>query len=259
MKPQDRHAAILDLVREHRKVTVDYLADELDASRETIRRDLTELSVRGQLRKYHGGATLLDEQTEGAFRSRLHEQSNEKRAIGRFAAKLFGENDTLFVDTGTTTLAFAQELATRPSMTIVTNSLMITQTLARSNQGHRVFLVGGEYRNDASENVGVLVVEQIRKFNARDAVLTVGAIDEQGAMDYDLQEAEIARAMIDHAKRVTVLADSTKLNRTALFRVCTLDQVHRLILNAPPEPDLATALREAGVEVLVANRDLGDS
>lgn len=252
LKPQDRHASILTLVREHRTVSVEYLAEHLNASRETIRRDLTELSSRGLLRKYHGGATLLIEQTEGKFRNRRHEQAQEKRAVARYAAALFNQGDTLFIDTGTTTLAFAQELAHQGAMTVITNSLTITQLMARSGQKHRVFLIGGEYLEDASENVGKLAVEQIKQFQALDAVITVGAIDEKGIMDYELQEAEIAQAMIAQARRITVIADATKLNRTALFRVCTLDQIHRLIVSAKPEPSLYEALTAAGVEVHVA-------
>ncbi|AFT86112.1 DeoR family transcriptional regulator, glycerol-3-phosphate regulon repressor [Paraburkholderia phenoliruptrix BR3459a] len=242
-------------MRDSGKVTVDFLADHLGTSKETIRRDLTELSLRGQIRKYHGGAERLDRATEGEFRARLHEQAEEKHAIGRLAASLFDRDDTLFVDTGTTTLAFAEELAARPSMTIVTNSLAITQTLARSPEKHRVFLIGGEYLEEASENVGPLAVEQIAQFTARDAVITVGAIDATGAMDYELREAEIARAMISQARRVTIIADDTKLNRTALFRVCQLNQIHRLVVNTYPEPHLAEALTNAGVEILVPSSE----
>lgn len=252
MKPQERHASILTLLREHRSVTVEYLAEYLNASRETIRRDLTELSLRGQLRKYHGGATQIVEHTEGKFRNRRHEQVQEKRVVAHYAASLFNEGDTLFIDTGTTTLAFAQELSHRNAMTIITNSLTITQTMARSGQQHRIFLIGGEYLADAMENVGKLAVQQISQFNANDAVITVGAIDAAGVMDYELQEAEIAQAMIAQAKRITVIADSTKLNRTALFRVCALNKIHRLVVNTQPDPSLYEALTAAGVEVHVA-------
>jgi DeoR/GlpR family transcriptional regulator of sugar metabolism len=255
MKPSERHSEILRLVRDSGKVTVDFLADHLGTSRETIRRDLTEMSLRGQVRKYHGGAERLDRATEGEFRARLHEQADEKRSIGRLAASLFDRDDTLFIDTGTTTLAFAEELASRPSMTVVTNSLAITQTIARSPEGHRVFMIGGEFLEEAAENVGPLAVEQIGQFTARDAVITVGAIDATGAMDFELREAEIARAMIAQARRVTVIADDSKLNRTALFRVCHLNQIHRLVVNSYPEPHLAEVLTAAGIEILVPDSE----
>ncbi|RQZ25559.1 DeoR/GlpR transcriptional regulator [Burkholderia sp. Bp9090] len=255
MKPSERHAAILAYVRNSGRVTVDFLADTLGTSRETIRRDLTELSLRGQLRKYHGGAERLDRRTEGAFNARLSEQADEKRVVARLAASLFDKDDTLFIDTGTTTLAFAEELAARPKMTIVTNSVSITQTLARSSERHRVFMIGGEFLEEASENVGALAVEQIKQFTAHDAVITVGAIDATGAMDFELREAEIARAMVAQARRITVIADDTKLNRSALFRVCQLSDIHRIVLNAYPDAQLADAFRAAGVEIVTPDTD----
>jgi DeoR family glycerol-3-phosphate regulon repressor len=252
MRPDERRTSILELLHEHRKVTVDFLSEHLQASRETIRRDLTELATAGQLRKYHGGATVPEVQSEGAFSTRLHEYPHEKRAVGRLAAGLFSEGDTLFVDTGTTTLAFARELAAATSgLTVVTNSLSITQIMSRSPGGHRVFLIGGEFRDEASENVGPLAVAQVAQFSALDVVITVGAIDVNGVMDYELEEAEIARAMIARARRVTVIADASKLGRTALFSVCALDRIDRLVVSAAPEGALAERLSAAKVEVLV--------
>jgi DeoR/GlpR family transcriptional regulator of sugar metabolism len=252
MRPDERRSAILELLREQKKVTVDHLADTLDASRETIRRDLSELAISGLLRKFHGGATVPDEQTEGAFSARLHEYANEKRLVSKLAASLFSAGDTLFVDTGTTTLAFARELAASASgLTVITNSLAITQILARSANGHRVFAIGGEYRDEAAENVGPMAVAQINQFSALHAVITVGAIDEKGVMDYELEEAEIARAMIGRARRVTVIADSSKLGRTALFSVCSLREIDRLVVSAAPDGSIAQAFMAAQVEVLV--------
>lgn len=252
MKPSERRGLILDLVQERKDVSVEFLAQRFDASHETIRRDLSRLAADGSLRKYHGGAVLPEGHTEGAFSVRLHEQPREKRAVARRAAALFGEGDSLFLDTGTTSLAFAQELAERSGLTVITNSLLITQCLARGPGTNRVFLIGGEYQADASENTGPLAVEQIGRFHPHDAVITVGAIGPKGIQDYSLEEAEIARAMIAIAKRVTVIADASKLGRDALFPVCGLERISRLVVSAPPETALAAQLAAAGVEVIVA-------
>ncbi|ABM57436.1 transcriptional regulator, DeoR family [Verminephrobacter eiseniae EF01-2] len=252
MRPSERHAAILEIVDEHRHVSVDFLAQRFGASRETIRRDLTRLARDGRLRKYHGGATGAGALTEDAFSTRIHEFAREKRAVGRRAAALFGAGDSLFIDTGTTTLAFAQELAGTSGMTIITNSVSITQRLARGPGRNRVFLIGGEYRAEASENLGPLAVAQVAQFNAHHAVITVGAIGLNGLQDYALEEAEIARAMIARATRVTVVADASKLGRCALFPVCGLERIACLVVSAAPEGPLATKLAELGVEVIVA-------
>jgi DeoR/GlpR family transcriptional regulator of sugar metabolism len=116
-------------------------------------------------------------------------------------------------------------------------------------------MIGGEFLEEASENVGPLVVEQIKEFTAQNAVITVGTIDPTGAMDYELRESEIAKAMIARARRVTVIADASKLNRSALFRVCTLNDIHRLVVNEYPDLQLAEALCAAGVEIVVPQND----
>src|SRR5258707_722644 len=102
IKPEQRRERILDLIRERERMTVDALADELTISRETIRRDLTELTGRGQLRKFHGGATLAEMRGEGAFQVRMSEALREKRSVARTAAALFGPGDTVLIDTGST-------------------------------------------------------------------------------------------------------------------------------------------------------------
>lgn len=256
MRPSVRRELIVDLVRERERVTVETLANELEASAETIRRDLTELASRGVIRKFHGGAATTEAavygaKVEGAFQARMQDHLREKRAIARRAAALFSPGDSLFIDTGTTTVVFAEELSRLGHITVITNSLSIVQTIARGNPSNRAFLIGGRYRDEASENVGTLAVEQIGRFRAAHAVLTVGAIEPQGVMDYDLNEAEIAIAMAANAHRLTVLADDSKFSKVGLFQVCPLGDVDRLVTNRAPEGTLAAALRAASVEVMM--------
>jgi DeoR family glycerol-3-phosphate regulon repressor len=258
MPPAERRTRIVDLLRKRGRVTVGELAHEFSASFETIRRDLTELSARNLIQKFHGGATLLDaavpgSKIEGSFQGRMLEHQREKRAIARRAAGLFSPGDSLFIDTGTTTLIFAEELARLSRLTVITNSIAIVQTIARgTGQGNKAFLLGGEYSDDAGENVGRLTVEQIVRFRAAHAVLTVGAIEKDGVMDYDLNEAEIATAMVSHARQVTILADSSKLGRVGLFLVCPLAGVDRLVIDRAPDGTIAEELQLAQIEVLLA-------
>lgn len=257
MRPSIRRDLILDLVRERERITVECLAKELDASPETIRRDLTELAIRGVIRKIHGGAAsaesaIFGSKVEGAFHGRMQEHLREKRAIARSAAGLFLPGDALFVDTGTTTVVFAEELSRLNHLTVITNSVTIVQKIARGSSSNHAFLIGGRYRDEASENLGSLAVEQIGRFRMPHTVLTVGAIEPDGIMDYDLNEAEVAIAMIAHTRTLTVLADSSKFNRTGLFPICPLADIDRLVVNQAPEGPLADALQTAGVELIIA-------
>jgi DeoR/GlpR family transcriptional regulator of sugar metabolism len=252
MKPEDRRAYLVDIVREHGRVSVEMLAERLRISRETIRRDLTELSDRGLVRKYHGGAFAPEVAGEGAFQARLSQNMHKKRAIARRASAFFQSGDTLFIDTGSTTVFFAEELSPQSGITVITNSVSIASIMARGSDGTRVFMIGGEYRDDGAENIGALAVEQISRFSAQHVVLTVAALDQSGAMDFDLQEAEVARAMIERAKEVTIIVDSSKFDKTALFGVCPLTMIDRIVCEEPPSSRLADALRAASVEVIIA-------
>jgi DeoR/GlpR family transcriptional regulator of sugar metabolism len=143
-------------------------------------------------------------------------------------------------------------LARQSGLTVITNSVSIAQTMTRSRNGHRAFLIGGEYSDDAMENLGALAVHQVSQFHAIHAVITVGAVEMEGAMDYTLEEAEIARAMIAQARQLTVIADSSKFEKAGLFRVCRLNAVDRLVTDARPKGALSEAFAAAGVEIVVA-------
>jgi len=244
------------MVRERERVTVDALAELLGTSRETIRRDLTDLAERGRVRKFHGGATIAEPRlpeadVEGSFQGRLLENAEAKRAIARRAIQLFEPGDTLFVDTGTTTLLFAEELALASGLTVITNSAAIA-ALASRGTSNSTFLIGGEYRAESTENLGPLAIDQISQFHAIHAVLAVGSIETVGILDFDLREADVARAMIAQSRSVTVLADASKFGRGGLIKVAPLEAVHRVVTESEPPQPIAEALEEAGVSVIKA-------
>jgi DeoR family glycerol-3-phosphate regulon repressor len=254
MRPDERRRQIMDLVRQHGRVIVDELAGLLDVSRESIRRDLNVLSTRGLVRKFHGGAEYPRADGENAYRVRMTENVQAKRQIARRAAALFSQGDTLFVDPGTTTEYFSEELAKVAGVSVITNSSAIALNLSGAGVDNQVYMIGGQFHSDRAASYGALAVEQIRLFHASDAVLAVGAINANaGITNYLIEEAEVGRAMSSRARRVTVLADSSKVGKTALFEVCPLEHIDRLVTERRPEGGFAAALSKAGIEVLVAS------
>lgn len=256
MKPEERRNRIAELVRQSGRVAVEELAETLGTSRETVRRDLTLLSNQGALRKVHGGATTAQTASESPLAERRAQARTEKMMIGRTAAALFKSGDSLLIDSGTTTIFFAEQLALRGPFTVITNSTLVAQELWASPQRGNIHLLGGSYFGDGYEILGPQVVEQIQKVHADHAVLTVGAVDPAGRiMDFNGDEAYVARAMIASAREVTVLADASKLGRHALFQVCGPESVDRLITNKTPDPILGNVLKASGVEVIIAASD----
>ena len=187
---------------------------------------------------------------EGPFRDRMTANAAAKMRIAQAAARLFSPGETLFVDTGSTTVFFAEIISKISGLTIITNSVEIARIISLGTGGRKVFLIGGEFCGDNRETVGSLAVAQISAFRAHHAVLTIGALDTRvGAMDYNIEEAQVARAMIDQAERVTVLADSSKFDHIAAFEVCPLSRIGTLVCEETPKDGLAQSLQAAGVRV----------
>ncbi|WP_026015269.1 MULTISPECIES: DeoR/GlpR family DNA-binding transcription regulator [unclassified Chelatococcus] len=258
MQPSRRHEEIVSVLQRAGEMSVEALAEQLKVSRETIRRDLARLDEAGRVRKFHGGARAVPvagaSEKEGPFAQRMAQNVEAKRRIARAAGRLLAPDDAVFIDTGSTTVFLAEVLAELRSLVIITNSPKIASTVA-SNGTHKIFLIGGAYGADAGETLGPLALEQIVKFRARCVMLTIGAIDASCIMDYDLQEAEVAKAMIERAERTIVLADHDKFERRAVFEVAPLTAIDTLITDARPSALMTGALAEAGVNLIVAEEN----
>lgn len=253
MKIRQRQAKIVEIIRKKERAAVDELAAVLDISRETIRRDLTDLANSGKIRKIHGGATLPRAFGEGSFQQRMSDNAEAKTRIAAAAVELFAAGETVFVDTGSTTLYFAEKIAEVSGLTVVTNSSEIARTVSSFGAENRTFLLGGEFSPDNRQTVGTMVASQIRLFRAHHAVLTIGALDERtGAMDFNIEEAQVARAMIEQSEILTVLIDSSKFNNLASFEVCPLARIDRLVCDLAPPAVLGKALEAAGVNIVLA-------
>lgn len=246
----------MDIIRTAGQASVSELATRLETSRETIRRDLSALARHRKIEKFHGGATLPTAGLEGPFRDRMTQNAAAKVRIANAAQPLFAPGETLLIDTGSTTVFFAEMIAGLKGLTVVTNSSEVATVVSRGAAGNKVFLIGGEFVGDNRETVGSLAVSQLRAFRAHHAVLTVAALDARaGAMDFNIEEAQIARTMIEQSEKVTVLADASKFDRIASFEVCDLVRIDTLVCDRAPQGALRAALDAGGVRILSAQVD----
>jgi DeoR family transcriptional regulator, glycerol-3-phosphate regulon repressor len=250
MKPHERQPQIEAIIRREGEVSVEMLAARFDVSSETIRRDLGALAELGRVQKVHGGARRAQLIREPSHDERETTAAEAKAAIGRRLNDLVEPGETLFIDTGSTTLATAGALAQIPNLTIITNSCRLAERVARAGSDATVHLLGGRYGVDNAQTTGVAVIEQLQGFRADRAILTVAAIDpEYGAMDASLEEAQIARAMIRSARTVTVLADASKFGRHAAFAVCATEDIDLIISDGQLEKAHKDALAAKGVDL----------
>lgn len=250
IRPSIRQAEISEFVTKRGEASVDLLAEKFDTSSETIRRDLSVLANAGQVRKVHGGARSLISHGEGGFDTRMRRNTLAKHLIAEKMAKLVKPRQTLFMDTGSTTLICAEALARIRRLTIITNSTRIAASFSAGAGRADVYLLGGLYRGGNAQTVGAGTVSEIANYNADMAILTIGAIDGGGAMDFSNQEALVARAMMRASGLVTILADHSKFDKRAAFKVSGLSGVDTLVSDRAPGAALKTALLEAGAGVI---------
>ncbi|WP_103256503.1 DeoR/GlpR family DNA-binding transcription regulator [Tabrizicola aquatica] len=250
MKPHERQPQIEAIIRREGEASVELLAQRFDVSPETIRRDLGQLAERGRVQKVHGGARRPRLIQEPSHTQRETTATEAKAAIGHRLASALEAGETVFVDTGSTTLAAAESLASVPNLTIITNSCRLAERIARVGTDATIHLLGGRYGADNAQTTGTAVVEQLQSFRADRAILTVAALDpDLGAMDASLDEAQIARAMVRHARTLTVLADATKFGRQAAYAVCGIEEIDLIISDDNLDKAHREALRDKGVEL----------
>ncbi|MEO3428578.1 DeoR/GlpR family DNA-binding transcription regulator [Pelagibius sp. CAU 1746] len=248
--PKLRREKIAEAVRRHGKVSVEQLALRFKTSHETIRRDLAALAETGSIQKFHGGAKLPGRQEEGPFRERMVLNAVAKRVIAEKTARLIAPGDTIFIDTGSTTLMCAEEIAKIGGLTVITNSTRIAAVMSGGGNRTVIFLLGGRFDGDNQETVGPTAISEIQSFHADHALITIGALDAAaGATDFNFDEAQVARAMMENADNLIVVADASKFQRRAAFAVCPLERIGALVCDRVPAGALAGELAAAGVSV----------
>lgn len=245
---------MLDLVEQHGQIKIPELVKRFAVSAVTARGDLDALSEGGLVSRSHGGAVRRQEATQDyplRLKATLHKA--EKSRIGRAAAELVRPNETLILDSGTTTAEIARHLKTLklPSLTVITNALNIALELADA-PGVALIMLGGLMRPLSYSFVGPQAESMLSELHADRLFLAVDGFDaESGPSTPDILEAQLNSRMIEAAKEVTVVADSSKLGRRSVSRISPVDRVHRLITDAKAPPEFSETLRRKGIEVIL--------
>lgn len=253
MYAEERQQVIADRARQDGRVEVAQLAEELDVTPETIRRDLTRLERLGQLKRVHGGAIPLDRLGfEPPVATRDAAMTGEKERIAKAALSEIPDAGAILLDAGTTTSRLAALLPTDRELTVVTNALDIASTLAvRGNL--TVLMIGGRVRGRTMAAVDSWAEAMLADLYLDVAfVATNGVSVERGLTTPDPTEAAIKRLMVQASRRVVLMADHTKVGNDNLVRFADLDQVDTFITDTGLDDDLRTGLETAGLRVVTA-------
>lgn len=251
MLKEERQRHILDLLRQTGKVLASEVSRELLVSEDTVRRDLQELDQEGKLHRVHGGA--LPRTADASRYSIRKEQAIEaKAAIGRAAAQLVQNGQTVFMDGGTTTLQVARSLASNLQATIITNSPPIAIELAE-HPSVDVVLIGGRLMKEGQVVVGSEAMEQIRLYRTDLLFLGTCAIHaEVGLSVPHAEEAPVKRAMLAAAAQTVGLATADKLDTTAPCIVGPVSALAYLVVNGEADEEVLVRYRRLDVTVIQA-------
>lgn len=251
MQPEERQQRIEEHLNRVEFASLDELAELVDASPSTVRRDLGLLETRGSVRRTHGGARLVNPRSdEFAFAARDTHELAEKEAIGRACAELVRPNQSLILDAGTTVFHVARYLEAK-SPQVITNSLPVANLLA-SNPRVEVLVSGGVIYPRLGVLVGPLAVEAFSKMHADVAIMSSGGITAEGVTNSHGLLIDIQRAMMQAAQRVIFCLDGSKFGRRSVSFLCELDEVDAIVTDAGAPADQVEAIRARGVEVIVA-------
>lgn len=252
-----RRRQILELIAQNGQVSVADLIELFQVSEMTARRDLADLAREGLLRRVHGGATInLGRSYEPPYPLRTTEQITSKEAIGRVAAALIQDGDSIAFDIGTTTLEVARSLAGKRNLTIVTASLPIANEIVNRyalGVDIRLILTGGIVRAGELSLVGEFAAHAYHQLHVDKAFIGIGGVSLQhGLTEYNLDDALVKQAIIATASQVIVVSDSSKFGRTTFAHVAPLKAVKVVVTDRHADPLIIKQFREMGIEVILA-------
>ncbi len=250
MLVEERRQRVLDFVTEKGFVALADLAQSMEASESTLRRDLDYWDERGVIRRTHGGAMFLPDHALPALEERSSRELTEKGLIAKVAAARIQDGDAILLDGGTTTLEVARLLVGRP-LQVVTNSLPIANLFANSRETELVILGGFVYPKTGVA-LGPLTVKMMEGINVRQTLLSVGGITAKGLFNSNLLLVETELAMMRCADEVVVVADHTKVGRQALAFLCELPAIDTLIVDRGLTDTQRALLNQNDVRVLLA-------
>ncbi|CAM5789980.1 DeoR/GlpR family DNA-binding transcription regulator [Castellaniella caeni] len=254
MSPNPRQIRLLTLIQTQGSCSLDELAEHLQVTVQTVRRDVQRLAEANLLVRFHGGARLPASTIENiAYRQRAQLHAQAKQRIAQAIARQIPNDCSLMINIGTTTEAIARALGGHTGLRIITNNINVACMLGRQ-PGCEVILAGGNVRPRDLAIVGEATVELIRQFRVDIALMGISGIEEDGTLrDYDYREVKVSQAIMQSAREIWMAADTSKFGRPAMVRVGELGQIHRLFTDAPPPEPYPGLLQAADVDCVVVS------
>ena len=258
MLTSERRKAIAEIVKRESAVTTTALLQIFDVSTETIRKDLLYLEDKGLLSRVHGGAVSRNRVMPFRdFEKRLDEHRAEKRELSVLAASLVSEGDIIGIDAGTTAIEFVDELMRRfQELTIVTYSMDVFERV-HDFKNFNIILCGGTYLNKERTFYGSFTRKMLEGINLRKSFVFPSAISlKKGVCDYQPQILELQTTLIENSDQVIILADSSKWEKSALYRICDVSDRYVFVTDSGLPDSIKQLYLENQCKILTKAEDL---
>jgi DeoR/GlpR family transcriptional regulator of sugar metabolism len=259
MQVNERREEILELLKQKHKISIPDLAELLQVSEITVRRDLDLLDHNNQIVRIRGGAKWLDdekiEKNTNFLNSRFQKQAavnqEKKVSIGKLAASLVHEDDTILIDAGSTALEFAKQLKGKSGITAVVTAVNIAEEL-EGIEGINTILSGGAFRSRTTTLINPFMDRMLMQIYADKVFLGISALSiEKGFSGNDILEAQVKQQLLESGKQIYWLLDSSKVGKISTIRISPIREEHTIITDDRIDPVVKTQL-ENKCNVLLA-------
>lgn len=249
----ERQKQILSLLAQQGRLSVAEIVTQFSISEATARRDLETLASQGKAQRVHGGVIAVEQAPpELPILERENEQADEKSRLGRVAASLVGNQETIFLGSGTTVLEIARNLRDHKNLTVITNSLPVLNILAGLKE-ITVVSLGGMLRESELSFIGHITEQALAEVRVDKVFMgTRGVSLEHGLTNDYLQETLTDRAILKIGREVVIVADHTKVNRVATVLLAPLNSMHTFVTDSKVDKQFVQALKRQGIQVLTA-------
>ena len=230
----NRISNIEEYIYKHKTVSLDKLCEVFNVSKNTIRRDINELTEKGSIKKVYGGVSSQQKPTLIPFEERSIKNINLKSNIGKLCADYIKDGDIIFLDSGTTTLTIVDYLKEKNNLTIITNNLeIIVKSIDLPNLN--IICLPGNLIRETNSFVGIDTVSILNKYNINKSFMaSTGISIEYGITNSHPLESEIKRLAIEKGSEVFLLVDSTKFDNSSLVTYAQLKDINYLITDKKP-------------------------
>ena len=246
---RERQTQILDLIGEHKKITVAELSEILNVSDVTIRKDLSILEEKNLIKREHGFATLPESDDVS---TRLLFNYETKRLIARKAVESIKDGETIMIESGSCCALLAEEISlNRRDVTIITNSVFIA-TFLRNKRGVRIILVGGEFQPESQVMVGPLIKKSTENFFVEKFFIGTDGFNERGAMSGDLMRAEAVRDMAESARQKIILTESKKFSAVGIVPLLSYKEIDTIYTDEKISDETIKFLTDKSIRTVIA-------